>query len=34
MGHYVLNHVYKLVLFFGVLTVLGLPFCGGRSAGR
>ena len=23
MGHYVLNHVYKGVLFFGVLTVLG-----------
>ena len=23
MGHYVLNHVYKAVLFFGALTVLG-----------
>jgi len=28
MGHYVLNHVYKLVLFFGVLTVLGFAFLG------
>src|SRR5881296_1389201 len=26
MGHYVLNHVYKAVLFFGVLTVLGFAF--------
>jgi STE24 endopeptidase len=26
MGHYVLNHVYKFVLFFGVLTVLGFAF--------
>jgi len=26
MGHYVLNHVYKLVLFFGVLTFLGFAF--------
>src|SRR5712691_3216646 len=26
MGHYVLNHVYELVLFFGVLTVLGFAF--------
>src|SRR5712691_6543399 len=26
MGHYVVNHVYKLVLFFGVLTVLGFAF--------
>jgi len=26
MGHYVLNHAYKAVLFFGVLTVLGFAF--------
>jgi STE24 endopeptidase len=26
MGHYVLNHVYKLILFFGVLTFLGFAF--------
>src|SRR2546427_2471899 len=26
IGHYVLNHVYKQVLFFGVLTVLGFAF--------
>ncbi len=26
IGHYVLNHVYQLVLFFGVLTVLGFAF--------
>jgi len=26
MGHYVLNHAYKGVLFFGVLTVLGFAF--------
>ncbi len=26
IGHYVLNHAYKLVLFFGVLTVLGFAF--------
>jgi STE24 endopeptidase len=26
MGHYVLNHVYKAVLFFGVLIVLGFAF--------
>jgi STE24 endopeptidase len=26
MGHYVLHHIYKAILFFGVLTVLGLAF--------
>jgi len=26
MGHYVLNHVYKGILFFAVLTVLGFAF--------
>ena len=26
MGHYVLNHAYKAVLFFGVLTVFGFAF--------
>lgn len=26
MGHYVLNHVYKLVVFFSVLIVLGFAF--------
>ena len=26
IGHYVLNHAYKIVLFFGVLTVLGFAF--------
>ncbi len=29
MGHYVLNHVYKAVLFFGVLIVLGFAFLPG-----
>ena len=32
MGHYVLNHVYKGTLFFGVLTVLGFAFLRGASA--
>ena len=31
MGHYVLNHVYKGTLFFGVLTVLGFAFLRGAS---
>ncbi len=31
MGHYVLNHVYKGTLFFGVLTVLGFAFLQGAS---
>ncbi len=26
MGHYVLNHVYKIILFLSVLTVLGFAF--------
>jgi len=26
IGHYVLNHAYKQILFFGVLTVLGFAF--------
>ena len=32
MGHYVLNHVYKDILFFGVLTVLGFAFLRSASA--
>ena len=31
MGHYVLNHVYKGTLFFGVLTVLAFAFLRGAS---
>ena len=26
MGHYVLNHVYKSILFFGVVLVVGFAF--------
>src|SRR5437867_579268 len=31
MGHYVLNHVYKATLFFGVVTVFGFAFLRGAS---
>src|SRR3989442_3552057 len=33
MGHYVLNHVSKATLFFGVLTVLGFAFLRWASGG-
>jgi STE24 endopeptidase len=32
MGHYVLHHVYKMILFFGVLTVLGFALLKWASA--
>jgi STE24 endopeptidase len=34
MGHYVLNHVWKGVAFFGALIVLGFCSCAGPSRGR
>ena len=34
MGHYVLNHVYKGVMFFSIVIVLLSPSSNGRLAGR